>query len=113
MKQTIHCACLKRFFDPVHVVEEDIVDEVEEIDKIGSECGNAKDIASEQEAAVQVTVYHEENDNEQQKSRSPEHHKILEPASVLRSSCILRTFYVYGDQEHVHHIMKPKKMTKI
>eukprot|EP00731_Ephydatia_muelleri_P011973 Em0006g867a len=76
--------------DPV--VEEDIVDEVEELD---SECGNAKDIASEQEAAdgkgIGDSLDHEENDkykeqdchNEQQKSQSPEHHIILEPASVF------------------------------
>ena len=44
LKQTIHCACLERFLDPV--VEEDIVDEDEELDNSGSECGNAKDIAS-------------------------------------------------------------------
>eukprot|EP00731_Ephydatia_muelleri_P021909 Em0014g500a len=93
LKQTIHYACLKRFLDPV--VEEDIVDEVEELDNSGSECGNANDIASEQEAAdgkgIGDSLDHEENEyykeqgcqNEQQKSHSPEYHKILEPASVL------------------------------
>ena len=44
MKQTIRFARLKCFLDPV--VEEDIVDEFEELDNSGSECGNANDTAS-------------------------------------------------------------------
>ena len=60
-----------------------------------SKC-KAINIASEQEAADGKgkgdSVDHEENDNykeqgcqnEQQKSCSPEHHKILEPASLLQ-----------------------------
>ncbi|KAL5460005.1 hypothetical protein EMCRGX_G033413 [Ephydatia muelleri] len=43
LKQTIHCARLKRFLDPV--VDDNIVDEVEELDNSDSEC------AGEQEAA--------------------------------------------------------------
>ena len=119
LKQTIH----KRFLDPV--VEEDIVEEVEELDNSGSECGNANDTASEQEAAdgkgISDSLDHEENDNykkqgcqnEQHKSHSPEHHKILEPASVLEEQLYSPNILcLYGDQEHVHHIMKPKKMMK-
>ena len=101
-------AHLKRFLDPV--VEEDIVDKVEELDKSGSEYGNANYIASEQEAAdgkgIGDSLGHEENDNyneqgsqnEQQKSHSSEHHKILEPASVLDSKHFthmeIRSMYV-------------------
>ena len=46
MKQTIHCARLKRFLDPVVEEEiplsndEDIVNEVEELENSGSECAN-------------------------------------------------------------------------
>ncbi|KAL5516978.1 hypothetical protein EMCRGX_G002438 [Ephydatia muelleri] len=43
LKQTIHCARLKHFLDPV--VDDNIVDEVEELDNSDSEC------AGEQEAA--------------------------------------------------------------
>ena len=90
------------------------MDEVEEFDNSDSEC------AGEQEAAngkgMGDSVHHEENDNdkeqgcqnEEQKSHTPEQREIMEPVSV-RSSCILRTFCIYGGQEHVHHIMKPKR----
>ena len=52
LKQIIHCACLKRFLDPV--VDDNIVNEVEELDNSDMEC------AGEQEAAngkVWVTVF--------------------------------------------------------
>ena len=61
-KQTIHCARLRRFLDPV--VDDNIVDEVEELDNCGSEC------AGEQEAAngkgIGDSVSHEENDNDKE-----------------------------------------------
>ena len=70
LKQTIHCARLKRFLDPV--VDDNIVDEVEELDNSDS-------------------VHHEENDNkkeqgcqnEEQQSHSPEQREIMEPVFVL------------------------------
>ena len=87
LKQTIHCARLKRYLDPV--VDDNIVDEVEEFDNSDSEC------AGEQEAAngkgMGDSVHHEENDNdkeqgcqnEEQQSHSPEQREIMEPVSVL------------------------------
>ena len=79
MKQTIHCARLKHFLDPI--VEEDIVDEVEDLDNSGSECGNANDIASEQEAAdgkgIGDSVDHEENDNYKEQGCQNEQQKSL------------------------------------
>ena len=66
------------------------------------------------------SVHHEENDNEkeqgcqneEQQSHSPEQHEIMEPVSVLEEQLYSPNMYVYGGQEHVHHIMKPKKMMK-
>ena len=62
LKQTIHCAHLKRFLD--QVVEDNIVDEIEELDNSDSEC------AGEQEAddgkGIGDSVHHEENDNDKE-----------------------------------------------
>ncbi|KAL5517809.1 hypothetical protein EMCRGX_G003429 [Ephydatia muelleri] len=73
-KQTIHCARLKRFLDPV--VDDNIVDEVEELDNSDNECAGGKEAANGK--GMGDSVHHEENDkdkepgcqNEEQKSHS-------------------------------------------
>ena len=90
LKQTIHCVRLKRFLDPVVEEEislsndEDIVNEVDELEISGSECGH-EDEDNYKEPRFQ---------NKHKKSHSREQHTILEPASLLEeqlySSDILR-----------------------
>ena len=98
LKQTIRCACLKRFLDPVIEEEvslsndEDILNEVEELKNSGSECANAtldsnaNDIASEQEAAdekgIGDSVDHEDDDN----YKEPRFHNEHKKKSQLRAA---------------------------
>eukprot|EP00731_Ephydatia_muelleri_P007476 Em0003g1724a len=69
VKQTIHCACLKRYLDPV--VDDNIVDEVEELDNSDSECAEND---NDKEQGCQ---------NEELQSHSPEQREIMEPVFVL------------------------------
>lgn len=62
LKQTIHCARLKRFLDPA--VEDKIVDEVEELDSSDSECAGGKVAANGK--GIGDSVRHEENDNDKE-----------------------------------------------
>ncbi|KAL5517819.1 hypothetical protein EMCRGX_G003442 [Ephydatia muelleri] len=79
LKQTIHCARLKRSLDPV--------DEVEEFDNSDSECAGGQEAANGK--GMGDSVHHEENDNdkeqgcqnEEQKSHTPEQREIMEPVS--------------------------------
>ena len=98
LKQTIHCAHLKRYLDPV--VDDNIVDEVEELDNS----------AGEQEAAngkgMGDNFHHDENDNdkdqgcqnEEQQSHSPEQRlsgDVLYPILVSPSTLFLLSRLLY------------------
>ena len=91
LKKTIHCACLKRFLDPV-------VD-----DNSDSECAGENDNDKERGCH-----------NEEQQSHSPEQCEIMEPVSVLEEQLycpnILRLWRSgactsYYEEDDVHVVM--------
>ena len=77
-KQTIHCARLKRFLDPV--VDDNIVDEVEELDNSDNECAGGQEAANGK--GMGDSVHHEENDNDKEQGCQNEEQKSHSQSSI-------------------------------